>query len=242
MFEWTKWRIEYLTTPSLTNHSAVLMLKVLHQTSIAWGWGQILNFWHLNHHHLNVREFVLLKDLDKKRIGQVWYCVVSTATKTIQLIRAWSIFNTWGDTSESVCGDLGKTGEWWEGCPCSDSSSGAPVEEIPLKMLIPSIYCFERLPLASWGCRTCSSRRASWPAGSRGAPADCSPVCHLSSPRPTWSAQPPSRSTQLPLTTLSRPIPSDKSCRPGFEACGRSVQPLLLGCLHCCCHLYCQPV
>ena len=49
--------------------------------------------------------------------------------------------------------------------------------------------CFERLPLASWGCRTCSSRRASWPAGFRGAPADCSPASHLSSPRPTWSAQ-----------------------------------------------------
>ena len=50
MFEWTKWRNEYLTTPSLTNHSAVLMLKVLHQTSIAWEWEQILNFWHLNRH------------------------------------------------------------------------------------------------------------------------------------------------------------------------------------------------
>ena len=47
-----------------------------------------MNFWHLNHHHLNARELVLLKDLDKKRVGQVWYCVVSTATKTIQLIRA----------------------------------------------------------------------------------------------------------------------------------------------------------
>ena len=116
-----------------------------------------------------------------------------------------AIFSTWGDISESVCGDLGKTGEWWEDCPCSNSSSGAPVEEIPLKMLITSIYCFERLPLASWGCRTCSSRRASWPAGSRGAPADCSPVCHLSSPRPTWSAQPQSRSTQLSLTTLTQP-------------------------------------
>ena len=100
-----------------------------------------------------------------------------------------AIFSTWGDISESVCGDLGKTGEWWEGCPCSDSSSGVPVEKIPLRDVDHQHCCFERLPLASWGCRTCSSRPASWPAGFRGAPADCSPASHLSSPRPTWSAQ-----------------------------------------------------
>ena len=41
--------------------------------------------------HLNARELVLLKDLDKKRVGQVWHCVVSTATATVLLIRAWSI-------------------------------------------------------------------------------------------------------------------------------------------------------
>ena len=37
--------------------------------------------------------------------------------------------DTWVGIWGSVCEDLGKMGEWWEGCPCLGSSGGAPDDD-----------------------------------------------------------------------------------------------------------------
>ena len=202
--------------------------------------------------HLNARELILLKDLNKKWIRQVWYCVVPTATATIQLKRAWSIMKGGFSAPEGIF--QSQFVEIWAKRENDEKAAHAQILQVEFLWKKYQWKCWSslllwtatssllRLPylFITSSIVTCRFSRRS---------------CRLLTCRPslitkanmvtgqsTLISHPTTTKDNPIITTISPRSPSAKSCRPGFEACGRSVQPLLLGCLHYCCRLYCQPV